>query len=90
MRGMGVPSFFHMGAGLHLQCDQAGLGIAQEGVAGMTFSDAQDALERDRRLAARHLDGEEVGRRAADRIGAQDRVVDDRRGIDEHGLHADV
>jgi hypothetical protein len=43
-----------------------------------------------RRLAARHLDGEEVGGRAADRIGAQDRVVDDRRGIDEHGLHADV
>jgi hypothetical protein len=58
--------------------------------AGGIVGDAQDALERDRRLAARHLDGEEVGGRAADRIGAQDRVVDDRRGIDEHGLDADV
>ena len=84
------PVLGQPGARVGAQRDLARLAVAHEHGGLVGIGDAQHALERHGVAAPGHLDRQQVRGRLADRVGAQDRIVEHGRGLDRHRLDADI
>ena len=80
----------HSGTGTGLDGDPSRLGVLHRDRRRVRLDDAEDPLERHRVPASLDLDRQEVGRGPAHRVGAEQRVVADRRPVDHDRLHADI